>query len=267
MLASKAFHPRGDKRTVFVHGFTQNGNMWSPIIDLLGSNYRAISIDLPGHGLSSSISADLVETSDQLVELIMELSGSASYIGYSLGARVCLHAALRHPNEVERLVICSGTPGIEDDSERAARREDDNRLAEHIENIGVAAFLHEWLAQPLFSGLKESLTNRAEREKSTPTGLANSLRLMGTGTQLPLWAQLHELAMPVLIVTGANDHKFTEIGVRMAATIGPNAMHRVIPNTGHAVPLERPDALAAAIDQFMRQTPVTNHQAKALRQK
>ena len=75
---------------------------------------------------------------------------------------------------------------------------------------------------------------------NTGAGLASSLRLAGTGTQQPLWHELSRLDMPVLVVTGELDAKFTALGEALATAIGPNASHAVVPGAGHAPHLQLP---------------------------
>ncbi len=70
---------------------------------------------------------------------------------------------------------------------------------------------------------------------------------MGTGSQEPLWPRLGELAMPVLLVVGEGDAKFRTIAERMEAAIGPGATIAVVDGSGHAVPLEQPEACARLI--------------------
>ena len=89
--------------------------------------------------------------------------GPAIWVGYSLGGRQALHLAVHRPEVVRGLVLISTTAGIEDDTERLRRREDDDRLAERIETIGLDAFLDEWLAGPLFAGLVDSPAVTAAR--------------------------------------------------------------------------------------------------------
>ena len=96
-----------------------------------------------------------------------DAGGTGTYVGYSMGGRVSLHAALAHPDAVERLVLIGATAGIDDPDERAARREADDRLADHIEAVGVPAFIDEWLANPLFAGLTEATALRSDRLRNT----------------------------------------------------------------------------------------------------
>ena len=82
------------ERVVFCHGFTQTSASWKPIAaQVAGLGYEAVVVDLPGHGGSSGVRADLRLTADMLTTMF----GRASYVGYSLGGRLCLQAALAVP--------------------------------------------------------------------------------------------------------------------------------------------------------------------------
>ncbi len=215
---------------MLVHGFTQTNRCWGGLPGSLAAEFEVTAVDAPGHGDSSSISAALPETAD----LLVASGGRATYVGYSMGGRMALHVALAHPDAVERLVLVSATPGIDDDAERAARRERDEHLADHIEAIGVDAFLDEWLSQPMFAELGPTDRDLDERRRNTAAGLADSLRRAGTGTQEPLWDRLSELSMPVLLVTGSLDDRFSAIAGRVVERIGDNARW-VILSGGHTV--------------------------------
>lgn len=197
-----------------------------------------VRVDAPGHGGSAATRADLVAGAD----LIADACGPATYLGYSMGARFALHVAHTRPEAARGLVLVSGTAGIDDPADRAARRHADDALAGRLESIGVNRFIDEWLAQPMFAGLDEATACRHERRANTSAGLASSLRLAGTGTQEPLWSLLAQVTAPVLVVTGADDTKFTALGDRLARAVGGPAEHAVIDGAGHTAHLERPMA-------------------------
>jgi 2-succinyl-6-hydroxy-2,4-cyclohexadiene-1-carboxylate synthase len=104
-----------------------------------------------------------------------------------MGGRHALRLALDRPDLVERLVLIGASPGLADTGEREQRRAADDALATHLEQIGVAAFVDEWLAQPIFAGLPVAAQFRDERRTNTAAGLAASLRLAGAGAQESLW--------------------------------------------------------------------------------
>ena len=234
-------------RVVFVHGFTQTGESWRTVAEqVAGAGYEVVLVDLPGHGASGNVRADLRRAAD----LLAATAGQATYVGYSLGGRVCLHLAIMYPHIVERLVLLGATPGIDDDDERAARRTADDALAERIVDIGTAAFLTEWLKLPLFDGLVPSPTDMAARQANTPAGLASSLRLAGTGTQLPLRDRLHELNMPVLALAGERDAKFAPIAQQIANTV-VDGEYLAVADAGHAAHLQQPTALAGLLVEWL----------------
>jgi len=237
-------------RIVFVHGFTQTGSSWSDIAERIAAlGYEVAVVDLPGHGDSTAVRADLRRTAD----LLSSTTGAATYVGYSLGGRVALHLAIMYPHVVQRLATIGATPGIVDDDERAARRSADEALANRICEIGVEAFLAEWSAQPLFAGLELSEAEILDRLRNTSTGLASSLRLSGTGTQLPLWDRLVELNMPVLALAGDQDTKFHAVAERMASTI-PDGRFAAIHGASHAAHLQQPIQVAARLEFWLNDT-------------
>jgi pimeloyl-ACP methyl ester carboxylesterase len=97
----------------------------------------------------------------------------------------------------------------------------------------------------MFAGLPADAPGVFERRALTPEHLGHCLRVLGTGAMEPLWGRLHDLSMPVWVVTGTADAKFDEIGARMTASI-PRARHERLAG-GHALPLETPAALAGVI--------------------
>ena len=235
-------------RVVLVHGFTQTAASWPEVIveRLAAAGHEVVAVDAPGHGSAGAVRADLVEGARLLSE-----HGPAVFVGYSMGGRLALHVAVHHPDRVQKLVLIGATAGIEGDAERAARREADEELARAVERDGVDAFLERWLANPLFATLPPDATAIETRRANTAEGLAASLRLMGTGTQAPLWSRLASLHHDVLFLTGELDEKFTALARRMAGSWGGPARVEVIAGAGHAVHLERPDEVAAAITRFL----------------
>jgi 2-succinyl-6-hydroxy-2,4-cyclohexadiene-1-carboxylate synthase len=234
-------------RVVLVHGFTQTGRSWGPISADLARDHEVLLVDAPGHAGSSAIRADLRTGA----ALLGDAGGPAAYVGYSMGGRLALHLALDRPDLVRALVLLGATAGIEDDDERAARRRADEERAVELEHDGLDVFLDRWLAQPLFAGLPRDAADVDDRRRNTADGLASSLRLAGTGSQAPRWAELHSLDMPVLVLAGARDERFAALGRRMADAIGTNAVFAAVPAAGHAAHRERPDAFLELLRPFL----------------
>jgi len=234
------------------HGFTQTGGLWGRFGQLVGRGRRVVSVDLPGHGGSAEIRVDLV----QGAALLVEAGGAGPFdlLGYSLGARFALHAALGAPERVARLILISGTAGIEADDARAERRRRDEDTATRLEaEPDVDAFVASWLAAPMFATLRAGHAGIEERRRNTPAGLASSLRLAGAGTQAPLWGRLDELTMPVLVVAGATDPRYAAVGSRLARGVAHGAF-ALVPGAGHAVHMEQPEVTAAIVRSWLTAT-------------
>ena len=236
----------GSRDFCFVHGFTQTGKSWATAAQAIGDSTNTYA-DAPDHGDSQGISLSLEETGDALADIAF----GKVLIGYSMGARMSLHAVLQHSYAMTGLVLVSGTPGIEDDTERAARVQADEELASRIETIGTTAFIQEWIRQPLFAKSKFSNEEIQDRSRNTPTSLATSLRKCGTGQQDSLWSQLQEINIPVLLICGARDEKFTEIAQRMNQAI-PRSTLRVLDKAGHNAHLDQPEAFAQAVNRWLQ---------------
>jgi 2-succinyl-6-hydroxy-2,4-cyclohexadiene-1-carboxylate synthase len=241
-------HTAPDK-LILAHGFTQNTECWGRFGTLLSESADLVLVDAPGHGLSDHDEADLPTTAG----LLTDVGGRGVYVGYSMGGRVALHAALSTPDLVRGLVLIGATAGLDSAEDRAARQDADHALADRILADGLEQFIERWLANPLFSGLDDAAAAKDQRLTNRADGLAASLRNCGTGTQEPLWDRLHELTMPVLIVAGDEDQKFTAIGQRMAEAMTNSAVDMLILPGTHAVHLEEPDLTAASILSIVQQ--------------
>jgi 2-succinyl-6-hydroxy-2,4-cyclohexadiene-1-carboxylate synthase len=234
---------------VLLHGFTNTGASWAPVIATLPERYRAIAPDIRGHGSASEMQP---VTLDAVIEDIGRATDAprVSLGGYSMGARIALHAALAPglAEHVERLILVGASPGIADAGERAERRAADEALADSVESSEIEAFARRWAQIPVLAGTSDvvAAAAHADRLRSTPAGLARALRGLGTGALPSLWERLDQLTMPVALVVGERDHKFRAIAEQMAARI-PDATVTVIPGAGHAAHLEAPELVAAAI--------------------
>ena len=250
----QAFDWRGPDRLVLVHGFTQTLHSWDGMAAALAETFQVVRVDLPGHGGSGGVDLDFVATA----AAVGDAGGRATYVGYSMGGRLCLRLAVDRPDLVQALVLIGASPGLADEGERAARRASDEALADEIERIGTAAFLARWLARPMFSGLQPQPVDLEARLANTPAGLATALRRLGTGVQEPLWDRLGELHMPVLAVAGEEDRKYTGIAEAMAGTIGGRAEAVTLAGAGHAAHLERPASFCRLLAAFLVLHPPTS---------
>ena len=246
---------------VLLHGFTGAAAGWGPLVELLAPEFTTLAVDIVGHGQSDAPSAveryGMRRCVDDLAALLRALGYErACWLGYSMGGRTALQVAAQRPDAVSALVLEGATPGLRTAAERAERVAADEALAERVERDGVEAFVDYWEALPLFATQEllppEARTSiRAGRLANRAIGLANSLRGMGAGAQAPLQERLGELTMPVLLLAGALDAKFSAIAAEMAHAL-PDATMRVIEGAGHVAHIEQAETFGEAVLAFLR---------------
>jgi 2-succinyl-6-hydroxy-2,4-cyclohexadiene-1-carboxylate synthase len=233
---------------LLLHGFTQTGRGWDEVArHLAGERYRPLAPDLRGHGAAGTRRP--IDMGSCVRDVVGLAAGRFALGGYSMGGRIALHVALAHPERVSRLVLVSTTAGIDEPSERAERRARDEALAAWMQRRTIAEVADRWGAQPLFAGQvpEVAAAARADRLRNEPAHLAAALRGIGTGVMAPLWSRLDEVAMPVAVLAGKRDAKFVALASRLARGL-PRASLTIVPGAGHALTLEAPAAVAAALE-------------------
>lgn len=235
---------------VLLHGFTGSGATWD---GMFADEYRTHALDLPGHGRSPVGPRSLWQTADDVLESVGDQT--FALLGYSLGARVALHVALRAPDRVRALILEGGNPGLGSESERRRRRDDDEELARLLETEGIAAFVDRWERLPLWASQAQvdparRQALRTSRLASDAAGLAASLRASGLGTQDDLAPRLREIACPALLMAGSLDVRYAELAAGMAAAMAA-ANVAIVPGAGHAAHFEEPRAFERTVRAFL----------------
>jgi 2-succinyl-6-hydroxy-2,4-cyclohexadiene-1-carboxylate synthase len=228
-------------RTLVLHGFAGRPRLLVRFFPAEDTE----APDLPGHA-----SAPEATSWNDAIERLSERLDSGpptTLFGYSMGARLALALALRRPESIARLVLESGTAGIADFAERARRRIDDDALAALVESEGMEKFVERWEQHPTLASLRPFAAQlRPERIAHRPEGIASALRHLGAGAQPSYWDALPRLPVPVRLIAGVRDEKFSAIARRMHELL-PRSELSLIPDCGHAPHVERPQAFVEAL--------------------
>jgi 2-succinyl-6-hydroxy-2,4-cyclohexadiene-1-carboxylate synthase len=169
---------------VALHGFLGAPDVWDAVASRVAA-VRWVRPWLPGHGPVPAVyDGDFEAVVDAWLDPVVP--AGAVLVGYSMGARLALSYAVRHPGRVRAAVLLSGTAGLSDAAARASRRAEDAARAESLRRDGVDAFVTAWEAMPMWAsqaGLGETVraAHRARRRGHTAEGLAWSLGALGTG--------------------------------------------------------------------------------------
>lgn len=242
---------------VLLHGFTGSSQSWESFIEKWSSAFKVIAIDLPGHGHTNTPAfPSMIQFCDELRNILQALNIKQCHLlGYSMGGRIALSFAERHPQHVASLMLESASPGLSTDVERKERQKMDRALAERIMEKGVPAFVEEWENLPLFKTQKTLPIDtqhrlREERLQQKADGLSQSLVQMGTGSQPSWWERLNALDMPVQLIVGGLDSKFVRINQQMEAAINHSELV-IVDDAGHAVHIEQAEKFATIVMEFL----------------
>ncbi len=226
---------------VLLHGFAATARHWDRVIAALPD------------GRFTPLALNLGEADPATPEGVGGLVAASTperfiLVGYSMGGRLALHTALQIPDRISGLILISTSAGIEDPSERAARKAADDALATEIEQGSISSFVLRWRALGLFAHDPDWVAEEvaADERRCSPAVLAAMLRGLGPGAMAPMWHRLAELAMPVAILTGELDVVYEPLGRRIAAST-KNSTFRSVPGVGHRVGLQAPGEVARAL--------------------
>lgn len=239
---------------LLVHGFAQTPRSWDSVVSELGADRRIEAVELRGHGETAlgrgAPTVQAVRT--DVADAAAVLGAPVAVWGYSQGARVALDLALERPGLVGALILESGTPGFDDPLRRAERETADDLLAERIEKGSIRDFLELWERVPALSDQSAELMagQREDRLRHDPLALAAALRGIGQAAYEPMWERLAELTVPVLLLTGRRDRKYTLIAERMLPSLS-DGRHVVVEDAGHSVHVERPAEAASVVERFL----------------
>jgi len=229
---------------VLLHGFTGSTKTWQFFVEQRPEQFQLIVVDLPGHGKTKTKQLKSMEDCcADLKKLFDELGLQKFHLaGYSMGGRTALSFAMFYPESIVSLILESASPGLEEVEERKERVEKDEELARKLETEGIESFVHFWENLPLFATQKHLTVSlqdsiRRGRLAQSASGLAASLRSMGTGQQPSWWHLLGNLKLPVLLLVGELDTKYVELNQKMQAKLSAGE-HVVCQDTGHAVHIE-----------------------------
>jgi len=243
---------------LFLHGFLGSREDWAGLVKSFSDDYRCLLVDLPGHGEDRPLHENnysIQGCAQALLHLFDELDiDRANIMGYSMGGRLALYFAVTFPDRCHRVILESSSPGLKTKPERDERTGNDEELAAKLEREGLDVFLKQWYDKPMFATLKEHPGKLSElleqRRRCDPGGLALSLRMMSTGKQPSLWDKLTKISLPLLLLAGEQDIKFSGIA-RTMADLCPTAEVCIIANAGHNVHMEQPEQFVRIANDFL----------------
>jgi 3-oxoadipate enol-lactonase len=232
---------------VLLHAGNLDRRMWSPVLTPLAGRHRVVGYDAQAHGESSTPRGRLAHHED-LLALVDALGlDRPVLVGCSLGARTAVDAALTRPDRFAALVLVSpGVSGMTFTDPHYLREQEavDAAIAAGDLAAMVEGLLRQWVDGPrrrpdeVAPEVREAC--RCMCLHTLATHYAGGMTW--TVDELDAVHRLGELRVPLHVVTGALDGGDVH---RVAGALAalPQARHVEVPDAGHLVPLEAPEAV------------------------
>ncbi|CAM3452012.1 alpha/beta fold hydrolase [Nocardioides dubius] len=254
-------------RVLFCHGLFGQGKNWTTIAKALAGTHRVTLVDMPNHGRSPwTEHLDLVQAADQVAELI-DAEDPVALVGHSMGGKIAMLLALRHPELVERLVVVDIAPvdypsgsefagyiaGMQalDLASLSTRAQADKALVPSVPHPTVRSFL------------MQNLRRDGEGWRWQP-----NLRLLGDELhQVTGWPadELRDVAPypgPTLWIGGARSAYVTDAYAPAMEALFPRVRRTTVKQAGHWVHSEQPEIFIEILRRFL-DAPATVRSAPA----
>ncbi len=242
---------------VLIHGMTFDHTTWLPQIELLERDHRVIAFDLRGHGKSDV--GDGQYTYRHFVEDLVGLLDllevdSAVLCGLSMGGAIAMRTCLSYPERVRALIVCDSTCGPDTEDSKRGRE----LAVESIKRDGLEPFARDFLKKvfaPSTLISREQLVEAVRKIvlSSSPLGVCGTL--IAQAARLDLCPKISEIAVPTLLVVGAEDALTPPPVMENMRDRIRGAKLAVIGSAGHVTNLENTAEFNRQILDFLSQIP------------
>lgn len=260
------------KTLVMIHGLGGNASHWKRNMEHLSENYRCVAIDLPGYGNSDPVSRMDAATqldfyAETVAAVLKKLKVSTAIVmGHSMGGQVAMILALKHPLLVEKLVLVAPA-GLETFTVAEAGLLTTYATAAFYEKQDSAAIQKSYQLNFFrMPDLAQQLVRERIALKLCPGFTAYCRQIpMGVKGMLghPVKDKLTQISQPVLVLFGEQDALIPNkllhpsLTVRDIAAVAnriPAATVQLVPEAGHLLQYEKPEAVNEAVIHFLRNT-------------
>lgn len=249
---------------VLVHGFSASLHTWEPWVRELGGDYRVVSLDLPGFGLTRTPSGFRIgpDTYVQSLEAFAKAQGLERFAlaGNSMGGAAAWNYALAHPERLDALILvdAAGWP------EQAGEEDEDPlvfKLLRHplgralLRDLDTTAFVRSGLRRAIVDDalVTDAMVRRYTDMSRAPGRRAMILATMQSPRSAPATRErLAAIRTPTLVMTGEEDALIPAAHARLFADAIPGATLVAYPNVGHIPMEEIPARSAADVRTFLR---------------
>ncbi len=240
---------------VLVHGFPMDHTLWNEQAAALGKHYRVIRPDLRGFGRSSTTPNKVTVNrwADDLAAMLDALAINVPIVlaGLSMGGYVAFQFFQTHRARLAGLILCDTKAEADTPSAAAARLE----TAERVQREGSQVLVETMLPRLLAPHTRQHRPDVVERLRQMilsgdPNGQAATLR--GLAERPNFTPLLAKIDCPTLFIVGRQDIISPPDEMRAMSREIPGSKLVEIENAGHVSPLEAPQEVTAAMENFLR---------------
>lgn len=236
---------------VLIHGFCGDSHYWKYIVPQLAKKNRVLTVDLRGHGDSSTPKDDfeITDLAEDIASLLSSLRiERATLIGHSLGGYISMAFAEKFPDKLCGLSLVHST-ALPDTAEAKVNRD---HGIERITNSGIKPFIDELVPKLFSKNNNEELDYQLKLVKNigyktSEFGAIGALNAMKHRPDRNV--VLEELKVPILLVVGRDDGVIPHD--RTFSVDKPNIHRSIIEDSGHMSMLEQPDKLSEVLQVFL----------------
>ncbi|MEH6809367.1 MAG: alpha/beta hydrolase [Hyphomonas oceanitis] len=256
--------PRDAPVLVLVHGFSASLHTWEPWVKNLSKDYRVLTIDLPGHGLSRCLDVSATGI-PQFVDVIDQVTHNLNVdqftlVGNSMGGHTAWSYALAHPERLDGLVLvdASGWPKTGDEAEssplvfKLLANPLARRVMKDIDMTGlIRSGLEDSFADPAL--VTDAMVERYGALSRAPCHREAILNLM-TGRDDRSDASVEKLAAitaPTLILQGEKDNLVPATHAEKFHTAIAGSELKLYPDVGHLPQEEAASQSVADLRNFL----------------
>lgn len=259
----------GPTTAVFLHGLSGMADVWHPTIDTIAEaaaearkdhrpHPRCVAIDQRGHGRSPHTPGHYgaLDYVGDLMDLVEELGGPVHLVGHSMGARVAMIAAARHPSSFISVVIVDIGPEAWQGNISATTRlleARPERFADREEALSVARFIvgdrGEDAARTMVDDRLRRMEDGSYTWLSPRDALVESVTVQRSQNY---WHDWDRITVPALLVRGGQSDELRPHVVERMRRRNPAVGFVEIEGVGHNIPMLAPQALGQVISSFWR---------------
>ena len=245
----------GGPALLFVHGLLWSGRMFAPQIAALRGTFRCITIDLRGQGRSEVTRGgyDMDTLAGDVAAVIERLAiAPVHYVGLSMGGFIGMRLAARRPELIRSLAL------LDTAADREPRLNVPRFLAMGVvaRTIGFGPLIgsvmklmfgDSFLRDPARATERDTLRNLLLQNR--PAGSQRATN--GVALRPAVEGELHRIRAPTIMISGAEDRAIVSARSRRTAAMIAGARFVSIPRAGHSSTLEEPEAVTAALREFL----------------